>query len=65
MVAFFAIAMPPLGQSPDEIEVAADAAIARRDGDVRSAPRPALLHNEFLERELDQFRNMVPSGCKR
>ncbi len=60
------MAEPALEQAgDDEIESSVDAAIALCDGDVRAALRAALVCNDFLERKLDQFRNMVSSGYTR
>jgi hypothetical protein len=52
-------------QVGDDIEASVDAAIALCDGDVRAALRAALVYNDFLERKLDQFRNMISSGYTR
>jgi hypothetical protein len=52
-------------RSPDDIEIAVDAAIALCDGDVRAALTAALVYNEFLERKLDQFRGLLSSGYTR
>jgi hypothetical protein len=49
----------------DELEVQVEAAIALCDGDVRAALTAALIYNEFLERKLDEFRNMISSGYTR
>ena len=49
----------------DDIETAVDEAIALCDGDVRAALAAALVYNTFLERKLDQFRNLVSSGYTR
>jgi hypothetical protein len=46
----------------DDLEVRVEAAIALCDGDVRAALAAALIYNEFLERKLDEFRNIISSG---
>jgi hypothetical protein len=49
----------------DEIESSVDAAIAICDGDVRAALRAALVYNEFPERKLDEFHNVITAGYTR
>ena len=49
----------------DDIETQVDAAILLCDGDVRAALTASLVYNQFLERKLDQFRNMISSGYTR
>jgi hypothetical protein len=55
----------PAKKVEDELDVQVDAAIALCDGDVRAALAAALIYNEFLERKLDEFRNMISSGYTR
>lgn len=49
----------------DELERQVAGAIELCDGDPVAALRASLIYNEFLERKLDQFRDMISSGYTR
>jgi hypothetical protein len=49
----------------DELEGAADAAIATCDGDAREAVKALIVANAFLETELEKLRASVSTGYAR
>ncbi|WP_409189744.1 hypothetical protein [Bradyrhizobium sp. RDM4] len=55
----------PSRPAPDDLDAAADQAIAACGGDAREAVRALIVANDFLEAELDQLRRKVSTGYAR
>jgi hypothetical protein len=53
------------GPAPDDLEGAADQAIAACGGDAREAVKALIVANDFLEAELDELRRRVSTGYAR
>jgi hypothetical protein len=49
----------------DELEAAADQAIAACGGDAREAVKALIVANDFLEAQLDELRGKVSTGYAR
>ena len=49
----------------DQLEVAADQAIAARGGDAREAVKALIIANQFLETDLEKLRAAVSTGYAR
>jgi hypothetical protein len=49
----------------DQLEAAADQAIAACDGDAREAVKALIVANQFLETELEKLRAAVSTGYAR
>jgi activator of 2-hydroxyglutaryl-CoA dehydratase len=49
----------------DQLEAAADRAIAARDGDPREAVKVLIVVNQFLETDLEKLRATVSTGYAR
>ena len=53
------------GPGPDDLDAAADQAIAACGGDAREAVKALIVANDFLEAQLDEVRSKVSSGFAR
>ncbi|WP_298881942.1 hypothetical protein [uncultured Bradyrhizobium sp.] len=53
------------GLDPDDLDVAADQAIAACGGDSREAVKALIVANDFLETQLDDLRRKVSTGYAR
>ena len=51
--------------APDELEAAADAAIAACDGDARAAVRALIVANSFLHGQVERLTDLVSPGFAR
>ncbi|WP_409192000.1 hypothetical protein [Bradyrhizobium sp. RDM4] len=51
--------------APDDLDPAADQAIAACGGDARETVKVLLVANEFLEGQLDELRSKVSTGYAR
>ena len=56
---------PNLQSDADQLEAAADQAIAACGGDAREAVKALILANHFLETELEKLRASVSTGYAR
>ncbi|MCK1733940.1 hypothetical protein IVA79_08220 [Bradyrhizobium sp. 138] len=57
--------LAPSASATEDLEAAADQAIAACDADAREAVKALLLANDFLEAELDALRSEVSAGYAR
>ena len=55
----------PQSDDADQLEAAADQAIAACDGDAREAVKALIVANAFLETELEKLRTSVSTGYAR
>jgi len=53
------------GPAPDDLDAAADQAIAACGGDARETVKALIVANDFLEAQLDDFRRKVSTGYAR
>ena len=53
------------GPAPDDLEAAADQAIAACGGDAREAVKALIVATDFLEAQLDGLRSKVSTGYAR
>ena len=53
------------GPAPDDLDTAADQAIAACGGDAREAVKALIVANDFLEVQLDELRRKVSTGYAR
>jgi len=53
------------GPVPDDLDAAADQAIAACGGDAREAVKILIVANNFLEAQLDELRRKVSTGYAR
>ncbi|TYL84738.1 hypothetical protein [Bradyrhizobium cytisi] len=55
----------PSGPSPDDLDAAADQAIAACGGDAREAVKALIVANGFLEAQVEELRASVSAGYSR
>jgi len=55
----------PEQSDTDQLQAAADQAIAACGGDAREAVKALIVANHFLETELEKLRASVSTGCAR
>lgn len=53
------------GPAPDDLDAAADQAIAACGGDARETVKALIVANDFLEAQLDDLRRKVSTGYAR
>ena len=55
----------PSGPAPDDLDAAADEAIAACGGDAREAVKALIVANGFLEAQVEELRASVSAGYSR